>query len=49
MVITKYALVANNTAYNVEGEVMIPNPSVVTIEMVYTSIPPPLPPPFPPR
>lgn len=34
MVIAKYALVTNNVAYNVEGEVMIPNPSVVTIQMV---------------
>jgi hypothetical protein len=34
MIITSYALLQNQSDANLAGEVMIPNPSVVTIQMV---------------
>jgi hypothetical protein len=37
MVITSYAIYTNNTKGNVGGDVMIPNPTVTTIEMVTRS------------
>ena len=39
MVITSYAIYTNNTKGNVGGDVMIPNPTVTTIEMVTRSNP----------